>query len=185
VLRSGVAAPIDRERRTGAPVPRSPAAHALALRTSCRVSRAQMSARSGRKRPADDGAGCCDDNPWFTSFTWRIEEFSKHADVVQLSRAFEAGLCTWKLRVSFDGPVENEDTQVTLELLALDGMWEPNVELTLTVVNQADANKWSSMSTYHSTLSCKQQGYHARLNVLNTALQCRHKIQVQPGSLGC
>eukprot|EP00955_Chlamydomonas_euryale_P016667 178030-Chlamydomonas_euryale.AAC.2 len=71
VLRSGVAAPIDRERRTGAPVPRSPAAHALALRTSCRVSRAQMSARSGRKRPADDGAGCCDDNPWFTSFTVR------------------------------------------------------------------------------------------------------------------
>ncbi|KAG1656642.1 hypothetical protein FOA52_008866 [Chlamydomonas sp. UWO 241] len=83
--------------------------------------------------------------PWSTSYTWRVEDFSKQTeDETIWSNSFEAGVCTWKLRVYPGGWSAAKGTHLSVFLEAQDAMWAPSAEFKLTLVNQADASKSSS-----------------------------------------
>ncbi|KAG1676264.1 hypothetical protein FOA52_006482 [Chlamydomonas sp. UWO 241] len=74
-----------------------------------------------RKRGADEmETEAIGTDPWYSSFTWRIEDFSD-VSAPLLSDSFEAGIGPWRLR---------------------DTMWAPaSVKFKLPLVNQADASK--------------------------------------------
>ncbi|KAG1674726.1 hypothetical protein FOA52_013561 [Chlamydomonas sp. UWO 241] len=102
-----------------------------------------MSARRGgsRKRGADEIEAECSTSkdPWATtSFTWRIENFSKLSSDSFWSYCFEAGICTWRLRLFPKGTNAASGTHLSAFLEAQD-MWVPTAEHTLTVVNKVDS----------------------------------------------
>ncbi|KAG1673776.1 hypothetical protein FOA52_002345 [Chlamydomonas sp. UWO 241] len=110
-----------------------------------------MSAAPNRKRCAEDmeaGASTSSKDPWATtSFTWPIEGFSKLTSEPVRSDSFEAGICTWRLRMYPEGCDDGEGTHLSVFLEAQDAMWEPTAEFKVTVVNQADASKSRSHDT--------------------------------------
>ncbi|KAG1679806.1 hypothetical protein FOA52_012718 [Chlamydomonas sp. UWO 241] len=106
-----------------------------------------------RKRGAEEigGAGGCSsstEDPWSTLFTWRIENFSKQRSELVRSDCFEAGICTWRLRAYPGGDQGGQGSHLSALLEVQDGMWNPKVEIKLTLVNQADASK--SITDVHS-----------------------------------
>ncbi|KAG1673777.1 hypothetical protein FOA52_002346 [Chlamydomonas sp. UWO 241] len=108
-----------------------------------------MPARRGgsRKRGADDLEAAASTSstikdPWATtSFTWRIENFSKLKREQVWSDSFEAGICTWRLRMYPEGLSDGDGTHLAVFLEQQDEMWEPSAKFKMTVVNQADASK--------------------------------------------
>ncbi|KAG1673749.1 hypothetical protein FOA52_002318 [Chlamydomonas sp. UWO 241] len=82
-------------------------------------------------------------DPWATSsFTWRIENFSKVTSEPVRSASFEAGICTWVGRLLLDpeGVGHDNGTHLPVLLEVLDDMWEPSAECKGTLVKQADAS---------------------------------------------
>ncbi|KAG1674731.1 hypothetical protein FOA52_013566 [Chlamydomonas sp. UWO 241] len=97
-----------------------------------------------RKRGADEISADCSTSmdPWATTtFTWRVENFSKLSREIVFSDFFEAGICTWRLQVWPEGEGDDLGTHLSVYLEAQDVMWAASAQSTLTVVNQADASK--------------------------------------------
>ncbi|KAG1654976.1 hypothetical protein FOA52_004563 [Chlamydomonas sp. UWO 241] len=100
-----------------------------------------MSVLPGGKRDADQMEAVSTDLT--TSFTWRIENFSKLTSDAVKSDCFEAGACTWQLRVYAQGTGHGAaaGTHLSVYLELGDDMWAPKVHHKVTLVNQADASK--------------------------------------------
>ncbi|KAG1666999.1 hypothetical protein FOA52_014311 [Chlamydomonas sp. UWO 241] len=80
-------------------------------------------------------------DPWSVSFVWRIDNFSKLARSEPVtSDCFEAGICTWRLRVWPKG-CEDGGTHLAAFLEAQDEMWAASATYKFTVVHQVDASK--------------------------------------------
>ncbi|KAG1667000.1 hypothetical protein FOA52_014312 [Chlamydomonas sp. UWO 241] len=92
-------------------------------------------------------------DPWSTSFTWRIDHFSKlpSGDPVR-SDCFEAGTCTWRLRAHPNGSSAAQGTHLSVYLEVQDAMWEPSATYKFTVVNQHDTG--SSTSKFNREIPC-------------------------------
>ncbi|KAG1670268.1 hypothetical protein FOA52_003618 [Chlamydomonas sp. UWO 241] len=101
-----------------------------------------MAEATGGSGGGGDGA------PWSASFTWRIENFSKlRSDETVQSDCFEAGICTWQLRVVPDDWGSDQGTHLTVFLDVMDTMWATSVEYKFTLLNQADASKSRSLGS--------------------------------------
>ncbi|KAG1679804.1 hypothetical protein FOA52_012716 [Chlamydomonas sp. UWO 241] len=111
----------------------------------------------GLKRSAGDmeaGGSGRGDAPWSSSFTWRIENFSKLGSGEDVrSESFEAGIATWRLRVSPDEYGTGKGTHLSVYLEAQDTMWEPSTEFKFTLLNQADSYMLASQSFTHTFYS--------------------------------
>ncbi|KAG1669248.1 hypothetical protein FOA52_003285 [Chlamydomonas sp. UWO 241] len=98
-----------------------------------------------RKRGAgamEAGASTSGRDPWATtSFRWRIEDFSKLSKEAVKSDCFEAGIATWRLEVSPRGDAIGAGTHLSVYLEAFTSFWEPDAEIKITLINQADASK--------------------------------------------
>ncbi|KAG1670273.1 hypothetical protein FOA52_003623 [Chlamydomonas sp. UWO 241] len=111
--------------------------------------------------------------PWSASFTWRIEDFSKLISEKVRFERFEAGICTWQLRVDPDGWGVDQGTHLTVFLEALDNMWTTtSVEYKVTLLNQADASNscsWGSTKTLKPTSIAWGTNKLLKLSALRTA----------------
>ncbi|KAG1670269.1 hypothetical protein FOA52_003619 [Chlamydomonas sp. UWO 241] len=79
--------------------------------------------------------------PWSASFTWRMEDFSKLTSELVRSDCFEAGICSWRLKVYPGGCSDGKNTHLSVYLEAQDDMWALNAEVKLTLINQASASE--------------------------------------------
>ncbi|KAG1657510.1 hypothetical protein FOA52_003747 [Chlamydomonas sp. UWO 241] len=116
-----------------------------------------MSGGGSRKRGAEEMQST---DPWATTSLarcspaapavpqWRIENFGKLSSAPQDrldSDSFEAGICTWRLKMFPGGGGDGTGTHVSVGLEALDAMWEPSARFKLEMVNQAEASKSHSI----------------------------------------